>query len=368
MSTATVKFKGIAPEYSRKRVTRAGNAIRDGVASKEDYSVLENWRASHAHVINTFQANLRRRTRGTNFLVGQRLKRRVTIEDKLKREPGMNLARMHDVAGCRVVFPNVESMLNFRKEFNSSRSKHTRITKERDQFNYLDTPKSTGYRGIHDVYKYDSYAKSAERWNGLSIEVQYRTRAQHAWATSVEIADLLTRNRGKFSSDDSKYMNFFRVCSEIIARHEEDLNSCFSNKSHLELLELYDECVSELNILEILSRNTIIGRDRIKGVFKKGLNTLLIYPYPVDVLDENDEDSNFVLQTTTIKSTRVALEKYEEAEREWAGKADVVLVRAEDTYALQKVFQNYFTDSSDFVKFVNRGLRKLRKIENLPPF
>lgn len=357
MINGVIPAQGIAPRFSRKRVMRAGNSIRDGIASAEDVEVLENWRASHAHVINTFQANLRRRTRNTEFLVGQRLKRRITIEDKLRRQPGMNLARMHDIAGCRVIFPDIASMLKFREQFNSSRSKHVRITAERDQFNYLDQPKSTGYRGIHDVYKYDSYAASAEQWNGLSIEVQYRTRAQHAWATAVEIADLLTKSRGKFSDDDNSYMNFFRVSSEIIARHEEDLNSCYRDKSRGELLALYDECIEELDILEILSRNTVIGRDQIQGVFKKGLNTLLIYPY-------NKQEHSFLLETSSIKSTRLALEQYEIAEKKWAGKADVVLVRAEDTDVLRKVFQNYFVDSSDFVKYVRRGLRKMRRLES----
>ena len=359
MKNIITPAKGIAPRYSRKRVTRAGNAIREGISTPEDFLILENWRASHAHVINTFQANLRRRTRGTDFLVGQRLKRRVTIEDKLIRHPGMNLARMHDIAGCRVIFPDVKSMLDFREKFNSSRSKHERITAKRDQFNYLNNPKTTGYRGIHDVYKYDSFAASAAQWNGLSIEVQYRTRAQHAWATAVEIADLLTKSRGKFSNDDNNYMNFFRVCSEILARHEEDLNSCYPKKFRHELLELYDKCTEELNILEILSRNTVIGREHIQGVFKKGLNTLLIYPY-------DQVENSFLLETKSIKSTRQALEQYEEAEKEWAGKADVVLVRAEDTDVLRKVFQNYFADSSDFVKYVSRGLRKMRRLEANP--
>jgi len=356
MTKLIIPAKGIAPLHSRSIVTRSGNAIRDGVATDDDRAVLENWRASHVHVINTFQANLRRRTKNTNFLVGQRLKRRVTIEDKLRRHNGMNLARMHDIAGCRVIFPDIKSMLEFRETFNSSRSKHQRITKERDQFNYLNTPKTTGYRGIHDVYKYDSYAASAAQWNGLSIEVQYRTKAQHAWATAVEIADLLTKSRGKFSNEDNNYMNFFRVCSEILARHEEDMNSCYQTKSRRQLLEMYDKCISEMNILEILSRNTQIGQNKIQDVFKKGLNTLLVYPY-------DKEESGIFLEVTAIKSTRVALEKYEEAEKEWGGKADVVLVRAEDTDALRKVFQNYFVDSSDFVKYVNRGLRKMRRLE-----
>ena len=122
-------------------------------------------------------------------------------------------------------------------------------------------------------------------------------------------------------------------------------------------MKLYDACIEELNILEILSRSTAIGKEQIKGIFKKGLNTLLIYPY------HSDDDKTFTLKFTSIKSTRQALEQYEEEERAWAGKADVVLVRADDTDVLRQVFQNYFVDSSDFVKFINRGLRKMRRLE-----
>lgn len=124
---------GIAPRYSKKRVTRAGNKIRSSEATAEDLEVLENWRAAHSHVMNTFQTNLRRRSRGSGYLVGQRLKRRVTIIDKLNRESGMNLSRMHDIAGCRVVFPNMEDLIQFRAAFIESRAEHERLTAERDQ-------------------------------------------------------------------------------------------------------------------------------------------------------------------------------------------------------------------------------------------
>ena len=86
---------------------------------------------------------------------------------------------------------------------------------------------------------------------------------------------------------------------------------------------------------------------------------MLVYPY-------DKGENGFLLQTTSIKSTRQALEQYEAAEQEWVGRADVVLVRADDTDVLRKVFQNYFVDSSDFVKFVRRGLRKMRRLESAP--
>ncbi len=342
---------GIFPEHSRNRVQSAGDRIRRGTATHEDMAVLENWRASHAHVINTFQANLRRRTRGTGILVGQRLKRRVTIVDKLSRQAGMNLARMHDIAGCRVIFSNTKELLEFRAELIKSRAQHERLTAERDQFNYIERPKSSGYRGIHDVYRYHSYAKAADKWSGLLVEIQFRTRAQHAWATAVEIADLLTRSRGKFAEADDDYQHFFKVCSEIIARTTENSNSCFPEMSDSDLTKAFEAANKSTNLLEILRRTNQVSTDLSEKFFKKKLNTILTYPY----------EGGTMLRVYSFDDTRKAIERYEELEKELEGKADVVLVRAEDANSLMKVFQNYFTDARDFVRYVTRGVDTLNK-------
>ncbi len=91
--------------YSKGDLDRAGQRIRMDAGTPDDLALLDNWRASHLYVINTFQASLRlRRTRfagGDAITIAQRLKRRPTIIDKLGREQGMSLSRMHDIAGCR---------------------------------------------------------------------------------------------------------------------------------------------------------------------------------------------------------------------------------------------------------------------------
>lgn len=336
---------GIAPIYTRSRVNRAGDAIRRGTAVLEDYIILENWRASHSHVINTFQANLRRRTRGTDILVGQRLKRRATIIDKLTREDGMQLSRMHDIAGCRLIFPDIASLAAFREEFVSSRAKHERVTAERDQFNYLNSPKESGYRGIHDVYKYRSYADSADQWSGLLVEVQYRTKVQHAWATAVEIADLLTRSRGKFSEASEDYHCFFKACSEILARTQEESNSCLPKLSDQQLAKYFDRFNKKTKLLDILSKTNVFAPDIATQVFGRKLNTILVYKF----------EKGAKLEIITLDDTRIALEKYQELEREYSDLADVVLVRAEDSVTIMKVFQNYFTDARDFVAYLRKG-------------
>lgn len=351
--TLQIEAKGIYPTYTKSRVKKAGQSVKKNRFSAEDLTVIENWRASHSHVINTFQANLRRRVKNKGFVVGQRLKRRRTILDKLIRQPSMSLPTMHDIAGCRVVFPDLNSLRDFRADFvENSRSKHIRLTAERDQFNYIKNPKLTGYRGIHDVYAYKSYAKSAVKWDGLLIEIQYRTRAQHAWATAVEIADLLTLSRGKFSEADTDYLTFFRVCSEIIARTQEDKNSCYASKTDRELVELYRSCTSNTDMLTILERTNLIKPQDISGLMKKGQNTILIYPY-------NASSAGFALRIQSVKNSRAAISLYETLEKDWDAKGDVVLVKSQDIKALRRVFQNYFSDSRDFVKYVKSGLKAL---------
>ena len=50
------------------------------------------------------------------------------------------------------------------------------------------------------------------------MELQYRTQAQHAWATALEVVSRVTENQPKFDRGDERYMEFFRLASEIIAR------------------------------------------------------------------------------------------------------------------------------------------------------
>ena len=141
----------VQPRVTRNQVTKAGTRIAAGKATIADNLALENWRASHAWVINTFQMNLRRRARGTDVIVGTRLKRRTTIINKLRRFPNMQLGRMHDIAGCRVIFPDLQSLRTFRQGVHNARFAHTRRSAEEDRWNYVDHPKPDGYRGVHDV-------------------------------------------------------------------------------------------------------------------------------------------------------------------------------------------------------------------------
>lgn len=52
----------VFPGGSKTRVTIAGKNIRAGFPTLDDLRVVEEWRAAHRAVLNTFQAILRNRT------------------------------------------------------------------------------------------------------------------------------------------------------------------------------------------------------------------------------------------------------------------------------------------------------------------
>ena len=112
--------------------------------------------------------------------VAQRLKRMPTILDKLEREAGMNLARMHDIGGCRAILPDEAAIYRVVRRIKSQPRERWGIVREYD---YIKHPKSSGYRGVHLVVRRD----------GRLIEIQLRTPSQHRWALNVEGIDLARR-------------------------------------------------------------------------------------------------------------------------------------------------------------------------------
>ena len=337
----------VAPRYSKKAVSKAGARIAVGNGTFEDTLIFENWRASHAYVINTFQANLRRRTRNGDAVVGTRLKRRATIQNKLRRFANMQLGRMHDIAGCRIIFPTIEELELFRSDFHKARFAHVRKSTDEEKWNYINHPKDDGYRGIHDVYEYKVRSHYGVNWNGLQIEVQYRTLLQHSWATAVEVAGLLTHNNPKFGQGSPELIRFFAIASELLARQFEDRTSCLPNAPIEELKEELWELEDETRILQLFRRvnSKIVDID-----FKK--NNILIFPLVENTYLENESE----LQIETYFNVNVAIERYNELEKKLEGQADVVLVRTDTFENLKVTFRNYFADTSEFISNLDEAL------------
>ena len=328
------------PGGSKSRVNRAGNAVRDNTADIDDHLVIEEWRAAHRAVLNTFQAILRNRTRDTNITVAQRHKRRSTIFDKLLRFPEMQLARMDDVAGCRLIFQDIDSLKRFRGNFHKARFHHKRKN-DPDKYNYIDRPKETGYRGIHDVYSYDVNSVSGGHLKGLLVEIQYRTTVQHAWATAVEVIGFITENQPKFEKGDNRYNHAMALASEILARAYEKKNGPFPEKSNIELVQEFLAIDKELGLLNMLR-----GLNRASAEVSENRNSILVF------------HESGGLEVKTYRSATEALAALFELEKELPD-TYIVLVKADTSEEVRFAFKNYFSDAQDFIRLVEDGSHKL---------
>jgi len=343
------------PPASRNAVKKAGRRIAEDKASDKDLALVDQWRASHGYVINTFQAWLKGHIAKQPFSIefAQRLKRRKTVLGKLERcdSKGNFLIRdvssMHDFAGCRMIFESLNDLNEFREYLHSSkvtRNVEHELRHDPNKYNYIENPKFTGYRGIHDVYKHfprgTQRSQEKKPWDGLLVEIQYRTRAQHAWATAVEISDLLDGEQTKFELDQSKRGRFFALASEIIARSHEKIERAFPGIPLKQLRAELQSLESELGILRRLAvLKQFESADRLRRH-----NVLNIY---------RDEDGKPALQVLPFSSATKAIEKSSELESD-PSSINAVYVRSDNPSQLRSAYRNYFYDPIDFVKSIRR--------------
>ncbi len=334
------------PGGSKGRVNRAGESVRKGFQTDEDLHVIDQWRAAHRGVLNTFQAILRNRTRGTTVSVAQRHKRKRTIFDKLQRLPGMQLARMDDVAGCRLIFKHQMDLYAFRTSFHKARFNHKRRN-ELDKYDYIKRPKETGYRGVHDIYEYDVNSTVGKRLAGLNLEVQYRTLIQHAWATAVEVIGFITESQPKFQQGDKRYEDAMALASEILARAHEGQTGPFPDVPDRELVARFLAIDGELGLIKMLR-----GLSAAKKDVSAKRNAILIF------------SGTGELEVRAFRDAPDALRALFDLEKQFPDR-DIVLVRADTSEEVRLAFRNYFSDARDFIRLLEDGCAKLTRAKHL---
>jgi hypothetical protein len=247
---------------------------------------------------------------------------------------------MDDVAGCRLIFSDVEAVYRFRGKFHKAYFHHKRRNPV-DKYDYIKKPKITGYRGIHDVYVYDVNSPNGRHLKGLMVEVQYRTKIQHAWATAVEVIGFITESQPKFQEGDTRYQDAMALASEILARVYEKSTGPFPQKDKYELVNDFLVLNQDLKLL-----NTLRSLNAADQVVSANRNTILIF-------SESGE-----LEVKTYRDAPEALRALFQLEKERPGK-DIVLVKADTSEDVRFAFKNYFSDAHDFIDLVEKGCQKL---------
>jgi hypothetical protein len=216
------------PAFSRTEVNWAGDLLAARIWSEKAppleeaipliekaTGIVGNWRSSHSFPLNTIQVNLRALARPifADVIVAQRLKRFPSILKKLLRQPTMELARMQDIGGCRAIVKTVGQVRRLHEAHLLSKARHVKTRAD----DYVTTPKASGYRGIHLVYRYQG---RNEVYNKHLIEIQLRTQLQHIWATAVETVGTFLSQALKASEGSAPWLEFFKWVSSAFALSE----------------------------------------------------------------------------------------------------------------------------------------------------
>ena len=206
---------------SKSAVDRAGEVLRaasvDQTKRDDALRIMSSWRSRHVYVINTFQATLRKRLGGFDSygLVAQRLKRSTSIIAKLQRLNNMKLSRMQDIGGIRAVVDRLGQIDQLRGLYEVvGRLDHKLLAID----DYITNPKKDGYRSVHLIFRYHS--PELPHCNGLLLELQFRTKLQHAWATAVETMGTFLGQSLKARQGESHWQQFFELTSAAISHVE----------------------------------------------------------------------------------------------------------------------------------------------------
>lgn len=340
------------PEYTKRQINDAGMVMRNPNATESErqfaLTVIDNWRSAHAYPLHVFYMNLRGKA-GTrqDIIVAERLKRLESIIDKLQREPVMDLYRMQDLGGCRMVLPTIADVYSFSDRFRNSKIRH----EEKTPKDYIQTPKASGYRSLHLIYRFVTETPEKDIYNKypMLIELQFRTHLQHLWATAVETIGLFTNQALKAGRGDEAVKRFFVLVSSLFAMRENCPIVPNTINDEKELISEIEQIDNEHHILEMLQAIRVVVDREVDNIPDKKGYYILRLNYKTHMLRK------LYFKPSEIEK---AAAKYDFLESTRGDEPlDIVLVRASSFSTVKEAYPNYFLDIEEFIQLVMEYLR-----------
>lgn len=189
----------MATEVSKAQVDRLGERLRKGTISDDDLRLLDQYRRSLSEAYE-FVVRAIRNELGLEP-TGRPAKSTTSIADKLRRE-SIRLTQIQDIAGCRLIVPDIANQEAVVESLKSI-FEHVTIIDRREQ-------PSHGYRAVHVVVKH----------GGKLIEIQVRTALQHLWAELSEKLSDVENPAIKYGGGDADTQEALTVGSLAIANEE----------------------------------------------------------------------------------------------------------------------------------------------------
>ncbi len=312
---------------------------------KEAIDALSFFRWIHTHPMFNFRIFLQNKCKNIwqkNALISQRLKRRPSIIKKLELNDNMALSTMQDIWWLRVVLDDIKDIEKLRNEIRKWEEnpafKNTFIR----EYDYITGPKKSWYRSLHLIYKYD---KNITKEEECRIEIQIRTKIQHAWATAVEVMGTYLNEPLKQSIWSSTYLDLFKDISLLFQKIEE------KNEIDISFLENLRKIIDTTKLFEILNWFTITTK-----INKKFLKDKKDHHFLLIVLDmENKTVWLEWFSKNKLEEANIRYSQLEQESRQW--NKEVVLVSVNKIKQLEKMYPNYFLDTKDFLNILKENIQ-----------
>ncbi|TXF77346.1 RelA/SpoT domain-containing protein [Chryseobacterium sp.] len=344
-------------KYSRKQISKAGNILLTSKSQDEINDALfliNDWRANHLQPLKVMKRRLVKvieKNKISPILISQRLKRLTSIVYKLDLNPQMGLGGMQDLGGYRAVLKDVKDLYKL-KAILENTNHYNRYEKRND---YVESPKTSGYRSIHYIYKYSS---RVPEYDNLKVELQIRTKLQHNWATAVETAEIITKTSLKSSQGPDEWLILFKIVSSLFAIKEN--LPVLEEHEDMTMQELMVQCYSlceKLNVLDTLRALRVTTEHLEKQKF----------PGDYYLIHIDTEKKGVTINVFNKSKYELATQRYLEIERAIDdSKSAVVLVSATSFKDLKKAYPSYFLDTSEFLNAlekINANCIKLKLVK-----
>jgi hypothetical protein len=345
----------VSREFSKADIDRAGRALVAWWSRRQQppadlghlFTVVENWRTSHAYPLNAFQVALRSRARRVEEkpLVAQRLKRFASVMNKLAREPQMQLSQMQDLGGCRAILSSASSVQQLFELYRGGDSLLFDSEGSLKCYDYVSRPKPDGYRGIHVVGRFSARSEHRDSWNGYRIEIQLRSRLQHAFATAVETVTTFTRQPLKFGAGPAPWRRFFSLMGSALAIREGTRLVPGTPSDPDELVKELRDAARSLKVRQRLKA----WSDALQSLPRRNVDN---FQWLLLVLDLKANTIN----VTGFSDGQRASEAVAEIEQRKFKDLDAVLVWVNSARDLRAAYPNYYADTSQFLKALNDAI------------
>lgn len=360
-----IQEQDLVPEkftYSGKDVKRASDAYRKQEGDlKKSLAVIQAFREAHEQPLKTISYFLSQCCDHLELKITPvgRLKRTDTIINKLQR-PSLDgktpnktcVKTMVDIAGCRLILPNMAILRQITSyiEEKVAGIQRIEIIRARD---YIADPKDNDcrYRSLHIHFKYHT-----NQGKTFKVEAQLRTENQHAWATTVEIIDLLEHTKIKTHSHDELYKPQVQKQWEQLLIYMSDY---IADKEKIIVLTDQEKQATNHRLIELNNELHAIHRLESFQMMNKKLQILISDSKHQHVLFLINEAEQEILLEEVYDKEKQAIARYNLIEKTFTGfeHLNALLVSTEKMSSISQAYPNYAGDCSEFITLLNEAIK-----------